>query len=296
MTSEAPRVVACLQAPALLNRLADSPRWKLEVATLGDEAYAEKCLLRAPLWDGLAAGVEAVLVCSDQQLFWARENLPSAKILWAAHCSLPGIVTALARRRSAAVVTFCERNRRVVESMDHGLPTVALTAAYAPASRWRWRANTAWTMASRPEHRVMWWNRTIKAALAHARASGVAFVHTVYGEGQPGGFLAGEARRMVEEASSCYLGRCVENTGMGLVEHECWEMGSPVVAAWAGDLYDGLTQERMNADFVGCLLVKSCAEAHADRGMQHLLDHNSPSHRDRSIERLLDVLAGASEG
>jgi hypothetical protein len=286
------RVVAALQAPTLLNRLALSPLWRLEVATFGLEAFAEKSLLLALSWDGRSEGVDWVLVCTDDQLQWARSTFPRARVAWAAHCSLPGVVTHMALRDADAIVTFCRRNEEVLRPHVGGKPQATLLAAYHPRLKWRWTERTAWTMASRPQHRVPWWCRTMDAALAHARASlppGTPLRHEVYGEDQPGGFLTGEARRAVERRSSCYLSRCVENTGMGLVEHECWEMGSPVVGCWAGDLYDGIPQERMNDDFLGCLLVESCARAHSERGMQHLLDTRTEEHRDRSIERLLDL-------
>jgi len=271
----------------LLSRLARSTSWRLEVAALGNEAFAEKALLEAPRWDGVAAGVEAVVVCSDEQLTWARHNLPGVRIVWAAHCSLPGIVTPAALADGLDVVTFTRRNQRAVVAQRPSLRVFTLTPAYHPVSRWKWKERTCWTACSRPSERRRDWGAGMKAALTSARSGIGAFNHTLYGQDQPGGFLSGEKRKTVEEASSCYVGRAMDNSGMGLVEHECWEMGSPVVARWAGDLYDGLPQERMNADLSACLIDGPTAMIHAERGMQYLLDHHSQRQMDESVAWLL---------
>ena len=127
----------------------------------------------------------------------------------------------------------------------------------------------------------------MKEALRAARSNIGAFSHQLYGQGQPGGFLVGERRKAVEESSSCYVGRAMDNSGMGLVEHECWEMGSPVVARWAEDLYDGIPQEQMSADLGACLIDEASAKAHAETGMQYLLDWHGQQRLDESVAGML---------
>lgn len=228
-----PKVVWALQAPTLLNRLAASSLWDLQVLEMDGANVSEKSLMDVKPWDGVAVDVDLVFVCTPGQVQMARSGFPTAKIVQVAH---QGYRRRVADPKSAdRILCFSKANARQLSPHFPKSHIATVLPFFEPAPKWGWRPNLGWTALSRP------WTRHPVAA------SGVRQIlflsqkmqhHQWNGEGQGGGFLNQARMEARLRSCSCYLTVLPPKSGFGLTEHECMEAGVPLVGARWGDLAD----------------------------------------------------------
>jgi hypothetical protein len=177
-----PRVVFALQAPTLLNILARSDQWRLEVANLGDcKDLTETSLLESSRWDGHTAGVEHVFVCTPLQEARARRFLPKAKLWWVLHTGLTSLATP---PNACDVLAFSNTVAALHKTRNPLLKTAVVVPAYTPGpALWSWRQNYTWTLKNRPTSR----NQAALQLILNVRnAAGVQ--HDFFGQDWPNGF------------------------------------------------------------------------------------------------------------
>jgi hypothetical protein len=295
----APRVIAALQAPTLLNEWAKSSAWRLEVAKLGDHGgLAEANLLTAPMWDDDPAGIAAVLVSSHLQLENARSRFPNARKIWILHTGrapappfplIDGVI-ALSRR-----VIDLQRTR---SSLLMTKPTWIIPPAYEASAIYRWHPDRAWTMNSRPSTRSPEPTALLDLTIALARQRGVEV--TTYGQGTAAGFLDDEARLALQRASSCYVSPMPPWSGFGLAQHECFAAGTPVAGLIWGDLreempvpYDALCDDLDSlADRIKRLATdKGYANAISAAGLEYIRTCRTAARMNEAIADAVSAIA-----
>lgn len=283
-----PRVVFALQAPTLLNILAQSTRWRLEVADLGDTAIAEKALLTAPAYS--SGDADVVVVATPTQFNQARARFPRSLIWWAIHNGRPEMVTADAAR--CPILVFSNKVMELQLWHRPELRVRAVRPCYSPAPVWKWRPGCAWMLLNRP------------ATREHTRLSNDAIVEawarvTIarYGEGQPHGFLKDKSALLA--SSSCYVSSLPFWAGFGLAQHECFAAGVPLVCSRWGDAplemqgYPGLSdslyvQARVLSQLArdGERLGRELSEV----GLSYIAERRTAAIMDQEIAEALEVL------
>jgi hypothetical protein len=298
----APLVVAALQAPTLLNIWARSEKWRLVAAPLGDhEGLAEAELLAPDLRQPISGKPDVVLVCSPAQLKRAREMWPDAKHVWVLHNSTPGYLPSAEREQIAAAVALTDqvktRHELAWKAQGGSIPRVQLIIPYfEPMSRWGWARHRLWSMVSRPETRHPEHLFGIQEVLSHYA---LHERHTLYGQGQPGGFLDPRAKQAVIAACSAYISHMPEWAGFGLAEHEMLAAGVPVIGRRWADLrtdlseeYTGLTDSVVEQASVAAYLsesIRSCwlGKGLSLLGLQFIADRRTRRQMDEGIEAFL---------
>jgi len=285
-----PTVVFALQSPTLLNVLAKSKRWQLEVADLGDHPGQESALLEAPAYRG--GPVDHVFVCSPEHWRRAREQFPRARLWWLVHNGLPGIIPAdIQPERAVALSRRVAGLQRLVRP---DLPILVVTPAYEPRRVWSW-APGAWTMVSRPATRHPEHLHNVERVRALADVD-----HELYGEGEPGGFLYPEDREKKQSACSAYLSALPRWSGFGLAEHECLAAGVPVVGSRWGDMPEEMPEEYVglvDAPSVQAAVLRSLADpVHgpalgrtlSEIGLAFIAGHRRLEQMEEGIQEVID--------
>lgn len=282
------RVVFAIQAPTLLNRLARSKHWQLEVADLGDAAVAERALLTAPRYH--SGAVDAVFVTTPAQLWAARFRWPAARLVWCAHNGRPEVVAA--EGKSLPLLTFSRRTAALHHAANPQVRIAAVRPFYEPEPIWKWEPNKAWLMLSRPKTRQPDLPEANRYVLER---SGVRCLF--YGEGQPDGFL--EDPRLVMRSCSAYLSALPHWAGFGLSQHECFARGVPVVCSRWGDSVEEISPSYRSLDDdldvqATQLKVLSAYEGIGKQasqlGLTYIAERRTLANMDLEVERALDVL------
>lgn len=283
------RVVFALQAPTLLNILARSKKWRLEVAKLEDcDGLAEAELLNTERWDGRAAGVEHVFVCTPSQAMHSKIRFSKAKIWWVLHTGMSSLETP---RGACNVLTFSDSVAALHKARNPLLRTSVIVPAYKPDPIWSWAPNYAWTLKNRPVTR----NQEALQLILNAR-DGAGVEHDFFGQDWPNGFANPSKLRELRSQCSAYLSALPKEAGFGLTEHENFAMGVPVVGSRWGDM-----DSEMPADYwcmrdnpedqiaaLQRLAVDRTAAEHVSRlGTDFICTARSQQRMEESIERLL---------
>ncbi len=229
------RVVAAIQSPTLLNRLATSSAWQLEVADLGDASMKEVALLQAPPWDGSQEGVVAVLICSPDHRYFAERRFPGVPLVWVHHTGVRGYPADV--NTGEMGITFS--NSLAMQWAKPGHRVAVVRPTYLALARWRWRPGVTWTMRSRPKGRYLETMNRLAGLVSRAPSG----AHTLYGEDTPGGFLGTSGREALLEHCSAYVSALPRWVGFGLAEHEAFAAGCPVVGGRWGDVAAEMADE-----------------------------------------------------
>lgn len=281
-------VVAALQAPTLLNIWARSPKWRLEVAELGDHAELEETnLLRVPKYT--SGTPEIVLVCAPSHVDSARQHWPRAKIVWVIHNARREIYPDWCRTICSGSVALARSIAAThSQGLDHEISVIV--PAYTPNPRFSWRADTLWTMISRPKTRHEDHTRLLSVIQERLNL-------TVYGQDQPAGFLDDVAREYLIKNSSAYVSPLPAWSGFGLAEHEMLAAGVPLVGPLWGDLSDEMPREYASlggGPEAWTLWATELAEREDRRlsalGPAFVAEHRTEEKMNRGIEGLLDTL------
>lgn len=291
-----PRVVWAIQAPTLLNILAKSESWDMQVANFGDASMQEVEQLQAPKWDGSAKNVKAVFVCSPAHVEQARKHLPKVPIVRVAHQGYYEKVPEC--DESQMIVAFSDRVRYLLRA-NTLLPVHVLHPCFEPTATWKFEPNKCWTMMSRPSTR----EPIVQAGLDTVRGLAKRPI-LVYGQDQSQGFLTAELKTRLLSRSSAYVSILPSRSGFGLSQHEAMASGCPVIGSWWGDLMLHPSWEIRHAfreydDFYG--LAKLCDRmSEGDDALvrlitnaqyQYLLDNCNASRMSDNIECLLGAIA-----
>jgi hypothetical protein len=277
-----------LQSPTLLNKLAKSSHWQLEVADLGDASLAEAELLTVPRYD--AGEPHLVVVATPEHLRRARERWPRAKHVWAVHNARPSMIAP--EGEGLPVLAF---SRRVAGLQRHMRPSLRIDSVrpfYEAKPIWSWKPGSVWMMLSRPETRHpthLVFNETV--------CTWAGVTPTVFGEGQPGGFLRDPT--VVMRECSAYLSSLPFWAGFGLAQHECFAAGVPLVCSRWGDtpeeiplayscLVDDLFEQAQALRLIASPEGKPFAEQMSQLGLQYIADHRTLPSMEEDIERFLD--------
>lgn len=281
---KAPLVVWALQAPTLLNLLARSDQWRLEVSDLGDASGLDECrLLTAPAHQG--GEPAAVVVCTPAQLDRARRTFPRARIVWALHNGRRQLLPPSQNVHE----TLCFSHHVAALQRRDGVKSHVIVPAYAARQQFRWSPDKLFVMTNRPNTRTGERERLLDLV---EEASGKQA--TRYGQGQRAGFL--RDRSAVYADCSGYLSALPDWAGFGLAEHECFAAGVPVVGnrRW-GDMEEELPSYGALALTVGeqgaCARrvaedPEFAAELSAD-GLAFIERCRTAARMDEGIERLL---------
>lgn len=294
-----PRVVAALQSPTLLNNWASAKGWKLETAKLGDhEGLAESALLQVPTWDESDTAVAAVLVTTPLQLEEARTHFPRAAHIWIVHNGRAGLLPPKLIDEVDGVITLSRKVLALQRTHHPELlhkPSWVVPPWYEAERRYRWRANRAWTMKSRPSTRDRYDLALTQQVIALAKQRSVDIV--MYGQDTAGGFLAARAKDELQSACSCYVSPLPPWAGFGLAQHECLSAGVPLAGLIWGDLaeelpaaYPALTETLDDlAEAVERLCTEEAfAEVLSEAGLDYIAQRRSKAQTERSIEQFLD--------
>lgn len=283
------RAVFALQSPTLLNILAKSDAWQMEVAFLGDHPGREADLLEVPYYQ--SGRVDHVFVCSPEHWRRAQKEFPAAKLWWLIHNGLPDIIPEDIEPERAVALSY--RVRWAQRAVRPELPIGVIVPAYEPKPVWGWGMQS-WTMISRPKTR----HPDHLQRVGRVRdLSGVP--HVLYGEDEPGGFLHPEDQVKLKGACSSYLSALPEWSGFGLAEHECFASGVPVVGSRWGDqdwempteyfaLADSL-EEQANALSVLCNCRKE-GKLLSEMGLDFISDKRNLRQMSQRIRRVLETI------
>lgn len=284
-----PRVVFAIQSPTLLNILATSERWRLEVADFGDAKFAELDQLQAPRWDGRKEGVELVFVCSPEHRRQAREALPGVRQVVVSHQGYLEKVLPI-EEDTAGVLTFSTRNARQLGRFASRFvyPSV-IQPAYEPKPRWQWVPRIIWTAMSRLNTR-----RSVSWAGIDSAFKEASVPYRWFGEGQPDGYLPAGARDALIGTCSAHVAVYPPASGFGLTPHECWAAGCPVVGASWGDienipgLYDYFDSYAIGQEIDRVATDERRAVELSEAGLEYITKGCSRLRMILSIERALD--------
>lgn len=299
--ASAPRVVAALQSPTLLNVWARSSKWKLEVAELGDhEELSESALLDAPRWDGRSDGVVAVLVTSPAQLDSAEQLLPKSARIWVLHRAQAGLLPPPLMPRVDGIVTLSRRVRDMQRALHPellSLPSWIIPPSYSAAVQWTWRKGLAWMMQSRPATRSSIDSALVQQTVELLRARDLDL--TVYGQDTAGGFLDAGGKAALREACSCYVSPLPPWAGFGLAQHECMAAGVPIAGLTWGDLSDEMLADYTSLcedlDSLAAAIERLCLSENYARtisaiGLDYIAGHRTRRTMDDAVERFADTL------
>lgn len=267
-----------LQSPTLLNILATSKQWQLEVM-IAETGLAEAAQLTAPAWGGRYP--DKVFVCSPDHLELARTVFPRSEHWWVAHNGkdigpIDAPTLALSERVAAIQRSAGVKDVRVI--VPH----------YSVAPAWKWEPGHAWSMLSRPSSRhPKHVDNLVQLATHHPIE--------LYGQDQPMGFLDAKGKEALFKACSCYASPLPPWAGFGLAQHECFAAGVPLVGSRWGDMpkeaRPAWTSLDDDAEAQGRSLVRLCterayAEAMSVFGLELIEKH-------RSFERMEQSIASA---
>ncbi|CAA2141098.1 glycosyltransferase [Methylobacterium bullatum] len=299
-----PRIVAALQSPTLLNNWASAGGWNLEAAKLGDhDGLAESALLQVPSWDGSDENVAAVLVTTPLQLEEARTHLPNAAHIWIIHNGRAGLLPPKLIDEVDGVITLSRKVLALQRTHHPALlhkPSWVIAPWYEPERRYRWSADRAWTMKSRPNTRDRYDLALTHQVIELAKRRSVDIV--MYGQDTVGGFLDGRAKDELQSSCSCYVSPLPPWAGFGLAQHECLSGGVPLAGLLWGDLkedlpapYPALTETLDDlAETIRRLCTEEAhAEAVSEAGLDYIAQARTKSRTERAIERFLDEVGGA---
>jgi hypothetical protein len=282
------RVVFAIQAPTLLNRLALSKHWTLEVADLGDSALAERARLTVPRYE--SGEVHAVFVATPDHLLRARERWPQSKHVWCAHNGRADIVAEIGL--GLPILTFSRRTAALQQAAQPRVKVAAIRPCYTPNPIWSWERDKFWYMLSRPETR----RNELPAANRYVlERSGVRCV--AYGENQPGGFLTDPSELM--RSCSGYLSSLQYSSGFGLAQHECFAAGVPLVCSRWGDSVEEISPDYSSLhddlDAQAAALTRlatdeAFAKAMSELGLQYIAERRTQSVMDLEVEQALATL------
>lgn len=288
-----PRVVWAAQAETLLENLAASKAWRMEVAKLGDhEGRMESDVARLPPWDGRQKGVEHVFVCTPLQWLRARRLFPRAALWWVIHNARGNLIDEEKVDLTGRVVCFSHQVMQLESARHPEYEYSVLQPSYRPTPRWRYSSNLAWTMRNRPQTRAIDAQLIWDAIVQNSQRDSACLL---FGQDQPRGFLNANEQAALRHSCSCYLSSLPHWAGFGLAEHEAMAVGCPVVGTWWGDLRAeapalGL---RDTAQEAGALLRQVLEDEPSAvqlslAGLDYIGDWRSNKRRDASIRRLLE--------
>jgi hypothetical protein len=295
-----PRIVAALQSPTLLNNLAQiKDTWSIEVVDLTDarDAFKEASLLRLPTYDGNPEGVAMFWGCDEKHLRWASHHLPDVPQAFLAHSGLPEFIGPSANGR--LVVGFLRDNLAAALRAFNPAGIHYVSPAYEARPRWSWRHARAWTMMSRPSARyaptLASFRKLIQLTNEAVGAQSSDQWHRLHGEGQPYGFLDGEAREDLIVGSSCYLSFEQPWGGFGLAEHEAMAAGVPLCAKSWGDMPEearchpgiGDTEQQVATAAARCLRDAVFAREVSEAGLEYIRKHRTMAALERTARGLL---------
>lgn len=303
----APRVVAALQSPTLLNAWASSRNWRLEVAELGDhDGLSQAALLDLPAWDGDARDVAAVLVTTPLQLEQAGRLFPDAAHVWILHNGRPGLLPPKLAGEVDGILTL-SRKVLALQHTHHPalmrIPSWVIAPSYEPRDRFGWTERRAWTMKSRPGTRDPYDLALTDQIIALAADRSVDIV--LYGQDAPGGFLHGEARETLIRACSCYVSPLPPWAGFGLAQHECMAAGVPVAGLMWGDLREDLARDHpgltANLDDLADVVVRLStdepfARSVSQAGLDYIARRRTRARMDRAVAGFVEEVARIRPG
>lgn len=278
-----PLVVWALQAPTLLNQLAKSTKWRLQVANFGSASHLDENRLLAdvPAYDGTEEPVAVFLSTAehlDQALCRFRAT---TRLVWVLHNGLNGAIPV------DEAVAFSDH---VAELRSEDLDKIhVIVPAYERAPCFYWEERHLWAMLNRPTTRNGEHEENIGAI---QQLSGVPV--SVYGQGQPNGFL--ESKLGIYGACSGYVSALPSWAGFGLSEHECLAAGVPVISSieW-GDMAEELSdyagfgatiEEQANAA-LRLATDRQFAQNLSVQGLTFIEEFRTLRRMDEGIERFL---------
>lgn len=296
-----------MQSPTLLNNLAQSKAWQIEVTNCGGmSAVKEQVLLNFPRdvfdamnggkpiwWKGETKGVAMFWACAPDHVRFAREHLPGVPIVWVVHSGGPGYLP-----KDASDLPLVGFNTGVLRSAKlegHGASYHLISPAYTLDPIWSWWPRFTWTIKSRIWDRRPQDLDDLKLAV---RDAGQAR-HTLYGEGAPGGFLSPEQARSMGRACAGYLAALRDWSGFGLSEHERMAQGVPVISRWWGDMHDEAPSHRGMVETLAGLVLfhdqlamdETFARKVSEDGLDYIARCRTLESLNESAERLLDEIA-----
>lgn len=276
-----PVALFALQSPTLLNNLAQSDLWEIRYVEIGASDFQEKELLDIPEWTD--EKVSLFVGCTREHERWALEHLLGVPDYHMIHSSDPkdmGDPPA-----GLHVVGMQRRGLELYDAQYAPASAHLLSPCYEPQAAWHWVPGEPWGMMSRP------WNRrpTTQKRMAHLNERLPSLA--LFGQGQPGGFLAGSAKAARMARCSCYVAMVGEEAGFGLMEHEAMAYGVPVIARQWGDVRGLPGLARTDAELLEkarrCCVDKGFAEAVSAAGLEYIRAHRSRQALDESVARLL---------
>lgn len=225
----APQILFALQAPTLLNNLAQIPDvWDVRWVEVGSVDFQEKELLDVPEWDGEVP--VAFVGCSPDHERWAYDNLRGIPYLNLIHSSDPEHMNG--NPSGKRCVTLQSRGAEVLRGAFDVSWTHVLSPAYECKPAWTWTSSCPWAVMSRP-----WARKPSTVARASFVQRSIPCLR-MYGQVQPMGFLAGNSKSNQMAKSSCLVSMVDHTSGFGLMEHEAMVAGVPVVARVWGDMVE----------------------------------------------------------
>lgn len=283
-------VVAALQSPTLLNRLASAESWSVKVVPMDPATYAEKDLLTTPVRSAGDPVPDVVLVCSPAQLQYAKRAWPLAKHLWVFHNGYHPSLPVEMKDDVHGGMAFSHRVAALQEA-SYRIPVHFISVAYEAKPTWSWRQDVFWTMRSRPADRI----EDVAMVINYAMRG---LPHTYYGQDQPAGFLRDEGRKALLARCTAYVSCLPRCAGFCLAGHEAFASGTPVLATPWGDMeeelkhYPAMTSRIEDLPSIARLLNASDAAGNrcSEAGLQYIRDYRSAEAMERSIERLGDRL------
>lgn len=208
--------------------LEGTSKWTIATSSPTEDNFAEKALTKVPWWDGKCRP-DFFVGCNTEHHRWAFYNLQGVTRFHAIHhCDAADMGSPTGQD----CIAFQERGIRLLKERHTIKSAHYLSLYYEPKPTWKWQSNTPIAIMSRPWHR----RASTVARQELLKANLKSF--SIYGEGQPGGFLFETDKRRVMTDCSCYIAMVGETGGFGLSEHEAMAMGCPVVARRWGDMQD----------------------------------------------------------
>lgn len=296
----APRIVWALQAPTLVNRLAQSTRWRCEVADFGDAGkLAEAALNNVSKWRGTQRLVTHVAVCTAAQWRRARHALSKPRLVWVLHSGKEELLPppeVLAREPTEPLYLAFSHRVAAMQEAHLGWDTErrvhVIVPPYDPDPIWQHTHGRAWAMVNRPETRPK--NRFSRVQAVCARAKTELFL---FGQNTERGFLTPDERLAWLKRCTAYISVLRRHAGFGLSEHECMAAGVPVIGSLWGDMALEMPAEyglSDDLDRLGDWLRQLDDDAHtaaevSEIGLQFIEDKRSIARTDTEVERLLDA-------
>lgn len=289
-----PKVVFAIQSPTLVNILAKSDQWDLQVCDMGDTNFKEaQSLVDTKKWDGDWLDVHSVYVCSPAHYEFATQHFKNSKIVWVLHSGLTHLIPENLKPRYALNFQYSNVVSWALARPEMEIRTVIPHYQPDPCG-WQWKPNDLWTMQSRPETRLP--EAGMNIARVFEASPYVTKHHRFFGENQRGGFLDPVAREDRFRHCSAYLTCLHRRSGFGLAQHEALSKGTPLVGlSWADmsskkllGLHDTIEQTTLAAERV--MLDRRYAEAVSKSGLEFIALERSKARMDESIKELLETI------